>query len=244
MTGGLLGSWASVQCVAIFCGCLSSSLNATCHLCSCVVGCHHAAGSPRWSLGSSPIESLALDRLQYDPNTCYRRCWVGDWNGSLHVVQSDLCGHLQVLLHEGPGSAPAAAAWGPQAAPGAPIKALLGQDDLMFCAGGSSGADDLRMWDARLRSVLCHANCQVYGNINCLSAIPWGEASAATSAPPAPEARCSGKGSDSGSCSYDSWCLLSGHDRGQVVVWQVRRPTPGRRVLQALLVVGEPAMNR
>jgi len=144
---------------------------------------------------------------------------------------------LRMRFQDSPGSAAAAAAWELQAAAGAPVSALLGFADLMFSAGGSR-ADDLKVWEADSYTVLFQANCEVYGSISCLTLMPWAADAAGSAAAAgktmAAEAVVGHDGSaGSSSSNYDCWGLLSGHGRGQVVMWQLRRPNSGTQTAAA-----------
>lgn len=166
-----------------------------------------------------PVRSIAVDAK--------RQCWVGDDGGFLKVLRHDpITRNLNLVWQNMQAPAPyAPGAWGAVAPgyggysvpplPAAPIHAMLSQGLYVFTAGGKTTAM-ITLWLSHQFQTLEFHDCQSYGPCGAFAIVAWdGPATAA-----GPDCGCR---------------LLSGHDSGQVLMWQLVSSK-----MRLVAVVGEP----
>lgn len=220
----------------------------------------HAAG--RWGVASlpptqngAPIRCMAVDHRQL--------CWAGDEAGSIRVAGARVVGagrnqgiRLSVAFQDKPSIA--AAGFGVGASGAAPVYAMLAHQAALFTSGGK-WAHNLTLWNSTTHEIVDVHNCESFGAALCFGVLPWDEevSAAAEGAAAAgadtgsgswpgplaePMAHTGSASSSSVSCDGIGWRLLSGHEKGQVVLWQLRglpKPVGVARALQQLAVIGE-----
>jgi hypothetical protein len=148
----------------------------------------------------------------------------------------------------------------------APLLAVLSRGPVVVSSGGR-GRNFLTVWSSAKFQTLDCCSTDTYGAAHALAGMDWGDdgalqasssagsagvgagllpaASIGGSSSAASSSRgqaCGGGSSASDGGALSHWRLLSGHERGQVVLWKVSAGgrQPGARALQLLSVIGEP----
>jgi hypothetical protein len=120
---------------------------------------------------------------------------------------------------------------------GAPVNALLGKGPVMVSSGGHD-RNYLTLWNSQKCEMIEHCNTQTYGPAHALSAVSWQEQTPAGAAAFA--------GAVVMTNDLEGWRLLSGHESGQLLVWQVQGLVArhGMRAIQLLCIIMEPRQLR
>lgn len=191
------------------------------------------------------IRALAVDS-RHD-------CWAGDDAGVIYMLHSDR-GSPRIVLRKVDVPPPAAKIWsqaadraggssssssGGGATGGVPVAALLGRGSVMVSSGGYD-RNYLTLWNSQRCEKVEHCNTQTYGPALSLTTVNWqqqipGDAAAAY------DGRLLLAAGE-----LSSWRLLSGHDSGQVLVWQVHglQARHGAAAIAPLCVILEPRQLR
>lgn len=190
-----------------------------------------------------PIRALATDpRLN---------CWAGDDAGIIYMLYSDRSSAQIVLrkvevppasahIWQQSGARSGYSASSANAAMGAPIAALLGKGPVMVSAGGWD-RNYLTLWNSQKCEMIEQCNTLTYGPAHALAAVNWQDQQPNDAL---------GGGSYSASMPLASdlsgWRLLSGHESGQLLLWQVLGLTarPGAKAIQLLCIIMEPRQLR
>lgn len=191
-----------------------------------------------------PIRALATDpRLN---------CWAGDEAGIIYMLHSDRSS-AQIVLRKvdvPPGSAHiwqqtvsrssgAGAGLLNSSGGAAPIQALLGKGSAMVSSGGHDRTY-LTLWNSHKCEMVEHCNTQTYGAALAITTVNWQEDAAAAAA--------MGGGYAGGTTPGDlmGWRLLTGHESGQLLLWQVQGLTArhGMRAMQLLCIILESRQIR
>ena len=197
-----------------------------------------------------PIRALAIDARH--------TCWAGDEAGFTYMLQADR--NLPSLLlrkvevppasaqlwqatatRAGPTAAALAAAAN-QSPRGAPILALFSRGPVVLSSGGED-RNHITLWNSHNCEAIGRSATNTYGPAHSFAAVSWQEAAQQ----PADAAAAAGGYDPRGTASdLSGWRLLSGHETGQLLMWQVQSLSArgGAHPLQLLSIILEPKQLR
>lgn len=187
-------------------------------------------------------------------------CWVGDEAGVIYMLHADRNLHPLLLRkvdvppasaelwHQasraGPAATASASASSTSTPRAAPILALFSKGPVVFSSGGGD-RNYITLWNSHNCEAVVKCATQTYGPAHSFAAVSWQEAvpqpgDAAAAAGAGFDARAPQAGDLSG------WRLLSGHESGQLLLWQVQglSARQGARAMQLLSIILEPRQLR